>query len=72
MNKGNRITGAIFDCDGTLLDSLNAWQGLEGELSQAVRVKVTPEERAQFATSPFLKSLAIFMSILDCFQILMR
>ena len=47
MNKGNRITGAIFDCDGTLLDSLNAWQGLEGELSQAVRVKVTPEERAQ-------------------------
>lgn len=50
MNKGNRITGAIFDCDGTLLDSLNAWQGLEGELSQAVRVKVTPEERAQFAT----------------------
>lgn len=44
------IKGAIFDCDGTLLDSLNAWQGLEGELSQAVRVKVTPEERAQFAT----------------------
>ena len=44
------ITGAIFDCDGTLLDSLNAWRGLEDELSHAVQVRVTPEEHARFAT----------------------
>ncbi len=50
MNKNLPIEGAIFDCDGTLLDSLGAWRGLEEELSRAVRVKVTPEERAQFTT----------------------
>ena len=44
------IKGAIFDCDGTLLDSLNSWRGLEGVLSDAARVQVTPEERALFTT----------------------
>lgn len=44
------MTGAIFDCDGTLLDSLQAWSGVEGELARAARVQVTPEEHTLFAT----------------------
>ena len=44
------IEGAIFDCDGTLLDSLDSWRGLEGVLSQEAHVQVTPEERALFTT----------------------
>lgn len=45
-----RITGAIFDCDGTLIDSLEAWRGIEGFLLDEARVSVTSAERALFAT----------------------
>lgn len=45
-----RIEGAIFDCDGTLLDSLETWRGLEGMLEREAGVSVTREERKQFAT----------------------
>lgn len=44
------IEGALFDCDGTLLDSLNAWQGLESVLDEEAGSRSTPEERALFAT----------------------
>lgn len=44
------IKGAIFDCDGTLLDSLGAWRGLEDEVSRLAGVTVTPEERKMFTT----------------------
>lgn len=62
MNSQNEfaITGAIFDCDGTLLDSLNAWRGLEDELSRAVQVQVTPEEHARFATFTILEVARYF------------
>lgn len=42
--------GAIFDCDGTLIDSLDAWRTLEGSLAKRAGVTVTPEERELFAT----------------------
>lgn len=45
-----QITGAIFDCDGTLLDSLETWRGLEGMLEREAGVTVTREERKKFAT----------------------
>ncbi len=44
------IKGAIFDCDGTLLDSLDAWRGLEGVLARQAGVQVKPEERKLFST----------------------
>ena len=44
------IKGAIFDCDGTLLDSLGAWRGLEDEVSRLAGVTVTPEEHKMFTT----------------------
>ncbi|MDO5335721.1 MAG: HAD family hydrolase [Coriobacteriia bacterium] len=42
--------GAIFDCDGTLLDSLPAWQGLEGYLCSLCDGRVTREDRALLTT----------------------
>lgn len=48
--KQNVIKGAIFDCDGTLLDSLGAWRGLEGELARSANVQVRSEERKLFCT----------------------
>lgn len=42
--------GAIFDCDGTLLDSLGAWRGLEGMLARDAGVQVSLEERKLFCT----------------------
>lgn len=48
--ESNVIKGAIFDCDGTLLDSLDAWRGLEGVLARQAGVQVKPEERKLFST----------------------
>lgn len=52
MSENNipSITGAIFDCDGTLLDSLEAWRGIEGVLAREAKVHVSAEERALFTT----------------------
>lgn len=44
------IDGAIFDCDGTLLDSLPAWRGLEGYLCSLCDGHVTEEDRARLIT----------------------
>lgn len=44
------IDGAIFDCDGTLLDSLPAWRGLEGYLCSLCDGRVTEEDRARLVT----------------------
>lgn len=44
------ITGAIFDCDGTLIDSLAAWQGIEDYLAGEAQITVTDAERERFAT----------------------
>ncbi len=50
MNNQHAIQGAIFDCDGTLLDSLGAWRSLEGEVARQAGVTVTPEEHKLFTT----------------------
>lgn len=44
------IEGAIFDCDGTLLDSLPAWRGLEGYLCSLCDGRVSEEDRARLIT----------------------
>ena len=52
MNNNNVIKGAIFGCDGTLLDSLGAWRSLEEEVARQAGVlcPVTPEEHKLFTT----------------------
>ena len=36
--------GVIFDCDGTLIDSMDAWRNLEGELGHRAGVELTAED----------------------------
>ncbi len=42
--------GAIFDCDGTLLDSIPAWRGMEGYLCGLCGGQVTEDDRALLVT----------------------
>lgn len=44
------LSGAILDFDGTLVDSLDAWRGLEASLAAEAGVIVPPEDRAKFTT----------------------
>lgn len=50
MSRSYPFAGALFDCDGTLLDSLDAWRGVEGVIAREARVEVSAEERALFTT----------------------
>ena len=52
MNQGNSvrptsITGAIFDCDGTLVDSMPMWNALVEETFDAYAIPKTPELLAE-------------------------
>ncbi len=38
------IAGAIFDCDGTLLDTMGLWHTMEAELARMVDHELTAEE----------------------------
>ncbi len=42
--------GAIFDCDGTLLDSIPAWRGMESYLCGLCQGRVTDEDRKLLVT----------------------
>ena len=42
-----KISGAIFDCDGTLLDSMYMWDGLFIRLLESYGIEHTPEFLAQ-------------------------
>lgn len=44
-HTNNNGIGVIFDCDGTLLDSMNAWHTLDDRLAARVGVKFTKEDR---------------------------
>lgn len=41
--------GAIFDCDGTLVDSMGVWRELEGSLVESVGRELTDQERSAIA-----------------------
>ncbi len=41
--------GAIFDCDGVLLDSANAWRDAEDELSRRAGVSLSDEDKRALA-----------------------
>ena len=44
-----RLQGAIFDMDGTLLDSMGAWRGLLPKLLEDAGIPQTPALRARMA-----------------------
>ena len=39
----SKISGAIFDCDGTLLDSMSMWYDMFGELFRSYGLEPTSE-----------------------------
>lgn len=55
----NRI-GVIFDCDGTLIDSMDAWRDLEGELGCRAGVELTSEDRRTLCTLNIPESAQYF------------
>ena len=52
FNAREPIQGAIIDCDGTLLTSLDAWRSMEGAIARASngRCIITDAHREQFIT----------------------
>lgn len=42
--------GVIFDCDGTLLDSMGAWQNIDFELARRAGVQLTKEHTDRLVT----------------------
>ena len=42
--------GVVFDCDGTLLDSMDVWREVEGELADRAGVALTEADRGVLAT----------------------
>lgn len=42
-----KISGAIFDCDGTLLDSMGMWMGVFGKLLANHGIEATPEMQSK-------------------------
>ena len=52
--------GVIFDCDGTLIDSMDAWRDLEGELGRRAGVELTSEDRQTLCTLNIPESAQYF------------
>ena len=57
--------GVIFDCDGTLIDSMDAWRDLEGELGRRAGVELTPDDRRTLCTLNIPESAQYFHSRYD-------
>lgn len=52
--------GVIFDCDGTLIDSMDAWRDLEGELGRRAGAELTSEDRQTLCTLNIPESAQYF------------
>ena len=42
--------GAVFDCDGTLVDSVDGWRSVEREFARMCGQELTPEDTEQLCT----------------------
>ena len=52
--------GLIFDCDGTLLDTMPAWNDLEAQFVQMAGVTLTEEQYEELRAAPIDECAAIF------------
>ncbi len=53
-------SGFIFDCDGTLLDTMNAWNALEEDLFARASIPFTPEQIDEVRALPIQMSAGRF------------
>ena len=42
------ITGAIFDFDGTLFDSMHVWKGIKYNFFESIGIKLTKDDEEAF------------------------
>lgn len=47
---GTRNIGIVFDCDGTLIDSMSAWRELEADLARRAGAELTQEDTDALTT----------------------
>lgn len=52
--------GVIFDCDGTLLDTMEMWHRVEADLAREAGVEVTPELVSELATLTLPEVAVVF------------
>lgn len=52
--------GVVFDCDGTLLDSIGVWHEAEAELFRRAGAECTPEDHAHLVTLTLPETGAFF------------
>lgn len=52
--------GVIFDCDGTLLDSMGMWHGLDDRLAARAGVELTMADR-DFLTAATLEECSVYL-----------
>ena len=53
------ITGAIFDFDGTLFDSMHVWHGIRDKFLDRIGLSLTDEDRKAFKGLYLLESLTL-------------
>lgn len=58
------IGGAIFDCDGTLLDTMGLWLDMEDELAALAGHVLSEEEKRRLRTCTVAESAAFFHDLL--------
>lgn len=56
--------GVIFDCDGTLLDTMGAWLAMEDEMAARAGARLSPEQRVELCTLTIPEEAAWFHSTL--------
>ncbi len=56
----NAATGFVFDCDGTLLDTLSAWEVTEESLFAQIPFKLTQEQEDVIHSAPIAEAARIF------------
>ena len=59
MNGFEGVEGFVFDCDGTLIDSLGAWEEAERDLF-AQSGPLTQEQEDEIHSAPIEKAAEIF------------
>lgn len=57
---GAPMAGAVFDCDGTLLDTMALWYGLEDELAARAGHVLTPVEKDALRTYTMAETARFF------------
>ncbi len=57
---GNPVCAVVFDCDGTLLDSMSAWHALEADLAWMAGVELTPWQTDLLNANTLPQTVAYF------------